>query len=196
MLPAGSIPAQVAQHFTNLINIATDTSTTSSLTLIADPGPVPTGEGFGLDLDTHMGLPLALAIDAIGGPVNGLNALSSSASAFVNAVQTGDPLGAATAFLDAPAAFANGFLDGQTTLPLHVTALGFPTTLNLPLSGILVNPAPYFAVADAGGGFTINGVVTGTPLGGLVPALLNFLPQELASALGAPAPVIPNFPSL
>lgn len=188
LIPAGSVPAQVAQNFTNVVSTLTDTGVTSSVNLVLDPSaPL----GFGLDLHTHMGLPLALAIDAIGGPVNGLHALGVSASTFVNAAQTGDVLGAAAAVFDAPAVVTDGFLNGQVTVPLNVTALGFPTTLNLPLSGILVNPTAYSAVADSGFGL-INGVVTGTPLGGIVPGLLSFLPRELAAALGAPAPVIPS----
>lgn len=192
LIPAGSIPAQVGQNFSNLVNTLTDTSVTSSVNLVLDPAsPL----GFGLDLHTHMGLPLALAIDAIGGPVNGLNAFGSSAATFFHAAQTGDVLGATAAVFNAPAVVADGFLNGQMTVPLNLTALGFPTTLNLPLSGILVNPTAYNAVADSGFGL-INGVVTGTPLGGIVPGLLSFLPRELAAALGAPAPVIPPLPPL
>ncbi|OBK28547.1 hypothetical protein A5634_20190 [Mycobacterium asiaticum] len=196
LLPAGSIPAQMSQNFTNIVKTLTDTSVTSTANVINDPATIPSGIGFGLDLNTHMGLPLALAIDALGGPVNGLSALNSSAAAFLNAAQAGDVLGAATAAFNTPADVLNGFLNGQVTVPLNVTALGFPTTLDLPLSGILVNPSPYTAVADSGFGLPINGVVTGTPLGGIVPGLLNFLPQELAAALGGPVPVIPQFPPL
>lgn len=193
LLPAGSIPAQMSQNFTNLVKTVTDTSVTSSANLFIDPtSPL----GFGLDLQTHMGLPLALAIGAIGGPANALHALGSSATAFVNAAQTGDVVGAATALLNTPAAVTNGFLNGQFTVPLQLTALGFPTTLNLPLSGILVDPTAYSAVADAGGGLLIPGVVTGTPLGGIVPDLLNLLPRSLATALGAPAFVIPPVPPI
>lgn len=192
LIPAGSVPAQVAQNFTNVVDTLTDTGVSSVVTLIPDPG---SAFGFGIDLDTHMGLPLALAIDAIGGPVNGLHALGVSASNFLQAAQTGDVVGAAAAVLNAPAVVADGFLNGQVTVPLNVTALGFPTTLNLPLSGILVNPAPYTAVSDTGFGL-INGVVTGTPLGGIVPGLPSFLPRELAAALGGPAPIIPPLPPL
>ncbi|MGB9308042.1 MAG: PE family protein [Mycobacterium sp.] len=196
LLPAGSLAAHVSQNFTNLVNTMTNTSTTSTASFIADPGPVPDGIGAGIDLDTHMGLPLALTIGAIGGPVNGLSALNSSAAAFVTAVQTGDPLGATTAVLDAPANFANGFLNGQMTLPLNVEALGLPTTLDLPLDGILVGPAPYYGQASIGGGFYFNAIVTGTPLGGLVPDLLGLLPGDLAGAIGGTAPVFPVLPPL
>ncbi|CAM2733304.1 PE family protein [Mycobacterium intermedium] len=187
LLPAGSIPAQMAQNFTNVVKTLTDASVTSSASLVIDGSPPA---GFSLDLNTHMGLPLALAIGAIGGPANALHALGSSATAFVNAAQSGNAIGAATALLDAPAAATNAFLNGQITVPLQLTALGFPTTLNLPLSGILVNPTAYTGSADLGGGLLAPATVTGTPLGGIVSGLLNFLPQSIGAALGGPVPVM------
>jgi hypothetical protein len=104
---------------------------------------------------------------------------------------------------NAPAAFANGFLNGQTTLPLSINVdlfgTPFPTTLNVPLSGILVPAAPYGALIDGsslfGPGVFLNSEVTGTPLGGILPGLLDFLPRSLAAALGAPPPLFPP-PSL
>ena len=200
LLPAGSIPAQVSQNFTNVINTLTNTNVTSSVNLINDPnGPF----GLGVAIDAHMGLPLALAIDAIGGPVNGLNALGTSVTTFANALQGGDALGAATAVFNAPASFVDGFLNGQSTLPLAINVdLGgtpFPTTLNIPLDGILVPAAPYGAVIDGsnlfGPGVFLNSTVTGTPLGGILPGLLDFLPRSIAAALGAPSPDFPP-PSL
>ncbi len=183
LLPAGSIPAQVSQHFTNLINLVTDTSTTSSLTFLPSPD-------FGIDIDNTMGLPLVLGIEALGAPANALNALGSSATAFVTAAQTGDAVGATAAVLDAPAVVANGFLNGQSTLPLTITALGLPTTLNIPLDGLLVPPSSYTATIPGLDGIPL--FVTGTPISGLLPGLLTYLPADLAAALGGPAaPVIP-----
>ena len=198
LLPAGSIPALMSQNFTNVVNTLTNTSVTSTVGLVNDPtSPL----GFGLGIDAHMGLPLALGIEALGGPVNGLNALGSSATTFASAVQSGDALGAATAFFNAPGAFVDGFLNGQTTLPLslNVDLFGtqFPTTLNVPLDGILVQPSPYSAVIDAdallGAPLTFHSTVTGTPIGGLIPGLLDLLPRSLAAAIGGPA--APFFPA-
>jgi PE family len=195
LLPAGSLPAQLSQNFTNVVNTLTSTSVTSEVGLVLDGSPPL---GFGLSIDAHMGLPLQLAIEAIGGPVNGLNALGSSATTFVNAIQTGDPVGAATAAFDAPGNFVNGFLNGQTTLPLSLTVdlfgTPFPTTLNVPLDGLLVPAAPYQAMIDGtaliGEPLTLDATVTGTPIGGLLPSLLGFLPADLASVIGGPpAPV-------
>jgi hypothetical protein len=179
------------------VNTLTNTSVRSTVDLFLDPnGP----DGIGVGIDAHLGLPLQLAIEAIGGPVNGLNALGSSATTFVNAVQTGNPVGAAAAVFDAPGAFVNGFLNGQTTLPLSLTVgldgIPFPTTLNVPLDGILVPSAPYTAMIDGsalfGPGVTLDSTVTGTPIGGILSGLLGFLPADLASVIGGPA--APLFP--
>ena len=202
LLPAGSIPAQISQNFTNVVNALTGTGITSTVELINDPnGP----GGLGVSINATMGLPLALGIEALGGPASGLNALGSSVTAFGNAVQTGNASAAAAAVLDAPAVVANGFLNGQTTLPLSVTVtLGdapFPTTLNIPLDGILVAAAPYNALVDAsslfGPGVVLNAPVTGTPISGILPGLLTFLPADAEAAIGGPpAPVIPPVPGI
>jgi PE family len=194
LLPAGSIPAQLSQNFTNVVKAVTDTSVTSSVNLVLDNSPL----GFGIGIDAHLGLPLALAIDALGGPVNGLSALGNSVTTFANAVQGGDAFGAATAVFNAPAAFVDGFLNGHSTLPLtlnvDLSGIPVPTTLNVPLNGILVPAAPYGAVLDGSSllpGLTFNSVVTGTPLGGILPGLLDFLPRSLAAAIGASSPDFP-----
>ncbi len=185
LLPTGSIAAHVSQNFTNMVKTATDLSVTSTASF------VEVGSG-AIDIDTHVGLPLALAIDALGGPVNALNALGSSAHTITSALQTGDLAGAVNGLIDAPANVANGFLNGQTTLPLSISALGLPTTLNIPLDGILGPAAIYNAtipgLTDAG----IPAYVTGTPIGGIVQDLLSIVPADLAAALGGPLPpVIP-----
>lgn len=187
LLPAGSIAAQVSQSFTNLVNTVTDTSLTSTATFFEIPnGP------FGVDINTTAGLPLVLGLDALGAPVNALGALGSSATTFVNAVQTGDVAGAAAAILDAPAVVANGLLNGQSTLPLTIDAFGLPTTLNIPLDGLLVPAAPYTATVQGLDGLPV--LVTGTPISGLLPGLLSYLPADLAAALGGPPPPVVTLP--
>jgi len=169
LLPPGSIPAQISQNFTNLINTLTDFGAT------LNPG----------NLGITFGLPLQFLLDAIGAPANALSAMNSSALAFVTAVQTGDPLGAAAALLGAPGAVANGFLNGQTfislpTLPVTITVLGSPLlTLNsvaeIPLGGLLTPLSP---IVLGGGG----GPLPGTQIGGLIPGLLSF-GSQLAAAI-------------
>jgi hypothetical protein len=171
LLPAGSIPATVAQRATNLFTTLTDLSQT-------------------LDLNTgnlHIGLPVVLALDALGPPLATLQAVGSSASAFVGAVQTGDALGAVAALIDAPAVIANGFLNGQAALPLPAL-LGGPggieTITAIPVGGILT-PLQFASLsipALGPGSLTLSG----TTFGGILPGLLVFLPETLAQAIGAP----------
>jgi hypothetical protein len=209
LMPAGSIPAQMAQHATNLIETVTGTGVVATITPISDPSnPI----GVGLGSDAHIGLPLVLGLEALGGPVNGLTALGSSGSAFASAVQTGNASAATAAILDAPAVVANGFLNGHSSLPVlfkpSITLLGtsyeLPTTLDVPLDGILVPAAPYPGLVDASSlgallgipGLTFNATVSGTPISGLLPGLLYYLPADLAAAIGGPpAPVIAPVPS-
>jgi hypothetical protein len=167
LLPAGSIPAQISQNFTNVVTALTNFGATFN------PG----------DLGITFGLPLQVLLDAIGAPANALSALNSSALAFVTAVQTGDPLGAAAALIGAPGAIANGFLNGQTfislpTLPVTVTVDGVPLlTLNsvaeIPLGGLLTPLSP---IVLGGGG----GPLPGTQIGGFIPGLLSFGSQLAA----------------
>jgi hypothetical protein len=157
----------MAQNFTNVVETLTNFGATFN------PG----------DLGITFGLPLQFLLDAIGAPANALSALNSSALAFVTAVQTGDPLGAAAALIGAPGAIANGFLNGQTfislpTLPVTVTVAGQPLlTLNsvaeVPLGGLLTPLSPI----QLGGG---GGPLPGTQIGGLIPGLLSFGSQLAA----------------
>jgi hypothetical protein len=59
LIPGGSVPAMVAQNATNLFTTVTDLSQTLDLN---------TGE-------LHIGLPLAVALDALGPPVTTLQAV-------------------------------------------------------------------------------------------------------------------------
>ncbi|OBK46627.1 PE family protein [Mycobacterium sp. 1081908.1] len=171
LLPAGSIPATMAQRATNLFTTLTDLSQT-------------------LDLNTgnlHIGLPVVLALDALGPPLATLQAVGSSASAFIGAAQTGDALGAVAALIDAPAVIANGFLNGQAALPLPAL-LGGPggieTITAIPVGGILT-PLQFASLsipALGPGSLTLSG----TTFGGILPGLLVFLPETLAQAIGAP----------
>jgi hypothetical protein len=147
--PTGSIAAHMSQNFTNVVKTITDLNVTSTVNFI----PIDGGAIDIKDINTAMGRPLVLALDALGGPVNALNALGQSATTFVHAVQSGTVLGATAAILDAPAAMVNGFLNGQTTLPLSITALGLPTTLDIPLDGIRVPATQYTATVAGLSGF-------------------------------------------
>jgi PE family protein len=126
-----------------------------------------------------VGLPELLAFDALGAPVNAGLAASLSGAAFLEAVGTGDPLAAFTAFVNAPANIANAFLNGQQTLSVPLPVPGL--TANIPFSGLLVPAQPFTTTASLFG----NPVtITGPPVGGIIPALLEYTPQLLASAFG------------
>ena len=181
LLPAGSIPAQISQNFTNVVNTVTDTSITADALISIRFIPIP--PSVNVSLAATFGLPVTLLVDALGAPVNALIAIDSSFTTFGDAVRTGDWAGAAAAVIDAPAVIADGFLNGQTTLPIGFDISGYPTVINLPLNGILVPNTGYTASLS---GLPIVGSLTvpvaGTPLSGLVTGLYN-ASQLLASQI-------------
>ncbi|WP_421846187.1 hypothetical protein [Mycobacterium sp.] len=174
LLPILSIPGDASQNLTNVIVAATDTN----IALNLDIGPP-------VELDANLGLPMALAVNALGSPVTTLLAVGESSTAFLNAVEAGDPLAAIGALADAPANIADGFLNGRVVIPLNVVdELGLKVDLNLPFNGVLAPLQPVTATVS------ILGVPTtvtlgGTPIGGIIPALVNYAPQQLAAAIGA-----------
>jgi hypothetical protein len=176
LLPPGSIPAQISQNFTNVVDTLTNTSISANALLGLGTS------GLSATLTTNLGLPAALLIDAVGAPVNALDAASATASQLVGQLQTGDLTGATGTLIDAPAVVTNAFLNGQTNLPLsipipnQVISLGSPplggtlsftngnADLNIPLDGILVPETPITGV--------ITGTATGTGLAGIAAAAL------------------------
>ncbi|OBJ55924.1 PE family protein [Mycobacterium asiaticum] len=172
LLPSGSVPQQISQNITNVIRTLTDTSQTLDLT---------TGV-------LHVGLPLVLGLDALGPAFTTLDALNTVAGSVGNALQTGDALGAAAAFLNAPATVLNGLLNGQSSLPLTVSLFGLTTTTNIPLGGLLTPAQSASLTLDV---FGMTGTIPlfGTQFGGIIPGLLTFLPEQLAEAIGAAVPV-------
>ncbi|BBZ44383.1 PE family protein [Mycobacterium parmense] len=180
LLPAGSIAAQMSQNFTNILDTVTDTS----ITAVPVIGITILPPSFSVSLTNTLGLPMALVFDAAGAPINGLNAFNATGEAFVGAAEAGNGFGAAAALIDAPAVVANGFLNGQTTVPLSFNLAGFPSTINLPLNGLLVPTTPYTAAVTLGPPFgTVTVPAGGTPLSGLAQGLLNYLPEQLALAI-------------
>jgi hypothetical protein len=188
LLPLAGIPAQMAQNFTNLIPAGTvpgmvaqqATNVFATLTDVSQTLDLNTG-------NLHIGLPLVLALDALGPPVTTLQAIGSSANAFVGAVQTGDPLGAVAALIDAPAVVANGFLNGQATIQLPALlggVGGIETLTDVPVGGILT-PLDVTALEIpilGPGSLRLSGAM----FGGILPGLLVYLPEQLALAIGAP----------
>ena len=131
-------------------------------------------------LAVGVALPELLAFDALGAPVNAGLAASLSGAAFLDAVGTGNPLAAFTAFVDAPANIANAFLNGEQTLAVPLPVPGL--TADVPFSGLLAPLQPFATTTSLLGSPSVT--ITGPPVGGLVPALLEYTPQLLASAFG------------
>lgn len=131
-----------------------------------------------------LGLPTLLAFDALGAQVNAASAAAASSAAFSSAVQAGNPVGAAIALIDAPANVANGLLNGQETVGVNLPLPGLSLAANVPFTGLFAPLQPWTATATGPGLPLMNTVtVTGPPVGGLVPASLNYVPQLLATAL-------------
>lgn len=131
------------------------------------------------------GLPELLAFDALGGPVNAATAFTASSSAFFGALAAGNPLAAATALIDAPANIANAFLNGQETLSLSVPFAGQSLTAPVPFSGLLVPLEPLSVTTTTITGSPVLQTITLTapPVGGLIPALVDYAPELIAAAL-------------
>lgn len=164
-------PGQLVQGYANLIeNLTVPVSVT-----ITSLNPPNASVAVGL------GLPELLAFDALGAPVNAALAASSSATAVLGAVRTGNPLAMLSAFAGAPANIANAFLNGQQTLPVPLPVPGL--TANVPFSGLLVPVQPFSTTTTLSGNPLLQTVtITGPPVGGFIPALLNYAPQLLAAA--------------
>ncbi|OIN81602.1 PE family protein [Mycobacterium malmoense] len=183
LFPTGSVPALLAQNYANVIDALTNTTISTTGTL--QPHQTPP-----IELDAFFGLPLSVGFGAIGPPIAGLNALATSATTFAQAVQTGNGVAALGALVDAPAVVANGFLNGEThvtmTMTVDIDSFAIPVTMSVPLDGILVPPHPMTATVDlgaAGIAVPVDVTVGGTPFSGLLPGLVNYLPQQLANAI-------------
>ncbi|ORW31016.1 PE family protein [Mycobacterium palustre] len=196
--PVSAIPGHMAQNFFNVVHTLTDTSVTPSL-VVNSLTPLSS------TLDNAVGLPLVFGASLLGPPAATLEAAGYSASTFAAAIQAGDGAAAFAALVDAPAVIANGFLNGQATFPyaLNLSSLTGPVVgnildlsvvANFPLDGILHAPGYYPVTAT----LTVLGetvlpptdVSIGagtTPFSGLLPFLVNYAPQQLAQAIGAPA---------
>jgi len=197
--PVTAIPGHIAQSVANVVGTLTNTGVTSSL--VVQSLTVPPD----VTLDNAVGLPLVFAASLLGPPAATMEAAGYSASTFASAVEAGNAPAAFAAFVDAPAIIANGFLNGQATFPyaLNLSSLTGPAignianvtvVANFPLDGILHAPGyyPVTATVTLLGNtvlppIDVNIGVGSTPFSGLLPFLVNYAPQQLAQAIGAPA---------
>ncbi|CPR07698.1 PE-PGRS family protein [Mycobacterium bohemicum DSM 44277] len=199
--PISAIPGDMGHNFANVIATLTNTSVTSSLDLSVSP--------LSATVENAVGLPLVFGASVLGPPVAALEAAGASASAFTAAMQAGNGAGAFAALFDAPAVITNAFLNGQATYPyaLNLSSLTGPAVGqianvsvvgNFPLDGLLHPPGYYPVTVTV---TLLNSAVLpplivdlgvgSTPFTGLLPFLINYAPQQLAQAIGPPAPPPP-----
>lgn len=124
--------------------------------------------------------PFVLAVGAIGPEANVAISLANSGSAFVNAVQTGNPVAAATALVNAPGGAVNGFFFGQQSMSMSYPVpsdTGYTTAqLSVPLSGLMAPPQPATMTLTSTDGTQTSFPLSGTEFGGLIPALIAEIP--------------------
>jgi hypothetical protein len=199
LLPAGSVPRQMSQNLTNVLTALTNPTISASVSVsLSNPQP---------QFNAYFGLPLSLAYASLGPPVVTLDAVATSATAVQQALATGNGVAAVGALFDAPAVVADNFLNGTTILDVTIpvpTGLPAPLpntvsiVLHLPFDGILVPPHHITATLDVPG-FTITlppplppvvipdltatETIGGTPFSGIVPMLVDYLPEQLAAAI-------------
>ena len=194
--PITAIPGDIAHNAGAVFATLTNTSITPHLEVLS---LLP----LSLTLDTVVGLPVVAGVDLIGAPAATAEAVASSFATISTALATGNLDGAFAGLIDAPAVIANGFLNGQTTLPVGLSLTGVPVpgnvanvevTLSLPLDGIIHPPGFYAATVaiDLLNGTvipptTVNVGLGSTPFSGLAPFVVNYAPEQLALAIGAPA---------
>ncbi|WP_158017123.1 PE family protein [Mycobacterium basiliense] len=175
LLPILGIPARLAQGSTALYQALNAPVSLSSASLSSS----------GLSLGFAIGLPQLLAIDALGAPVNAAFAAGASGTAALGALQAGNTMAAVNALVDAPANITNGFLNGQQTLAVRLFVPGLSVTADIPFSGLLAPLQPLTATASVPILPQFNTLtISGPPIGGLVPALVEYIPQLLVTTLG------------
>lgn len=179
LLPITTIPGQISQNMTNVLQTVTDTSIMANISLLSP--------------SFTTGFPLTLALDALGAPIVTGQAALQSATTFIDAVQAGDVAGAFGAIVDAPAVIANGFLNGEGTitldLPTYLSPISGTESLTsaIPIGGILTPLQPVdstivFRVLPHTPPVTQHITLGGTEFGGLIPGLQSASAQ-LADAI-------------
>jgi hypothetical protein len=177
LLPPGSIPKQIAQNAVSGFSTATS----------------------------------SLAFGLIGPPIATLDGLATGATAFSTALQTGNGVAAVGALVDMPAYVLNGFLNGTTvidlTIPMTETVdipaipplipattlgVGTPVVIHMPFEGILAQPQPISMTMEVPVQLPVVGTIITIPLtfgfggmqvGGTIPTLLTYMPQQVAAAI-------------
>jgi hypothetical protein len=123
--------------------------------------------------------PVALGIDAVSPYYLGLTALQNSSTAFTTAVHSGNLLGAANAFFTAPCHVANSFFFGHGAISQSFPApmgSGYDSfAFSVPVGGLFTPLQPFTVGLTPTGGTPTSIALSGTQVGGLVPALLGLI---------------------
>jgi hypothetical protein len=126
----------------------------------------------------NVGTPLVLGLDALGAPLAAQTGWNNSNAAFVNALQTGNPLGAAFALANAPNNIVSGFFVGQgsitQTFPAPSGSGYSSTSVTLPVGGLFAPQQSATFTATSGSGGTTSFPLNGPQFGGLIRALVGF----------------------
>ncbi len=171
--PLLTIPAKLATGSASVLQAMTVPISLSVTSLTSTHASVALGAG----------LPELLAFDALGAPVNGALAMKASSTAFFAALQAGNTGAAVTTVVDAPANVANGFLNGGVVLPVRLPLPGMSVTADVPFGGLLAPVEPFSATVMMPGSPMLQSVtITGPPVGGLIPGLMESAPLLLTSA--------------
>jgi hypothetical protein len=180
--------------------------------VLTDPGSItiPSLATLPIQVIITLGAPLLIGLGEVGPLVTTSGALET----FFAALSSGDPTTVLTALIDGPADIANALLNGTTTVDLPVLGdlslfngflvpdsfvnvdVGLSTLTNLltaisPALGTL-DPALATALTTLLGvlgplGSTELADISVGPFGGLIDALVNVIPQELADPASATA---------
>ncbi|MFV0496317.1 PE family protein [Mycobacterium sp.] len=198
--PPGGWPGGTMRNLANGIGVLTDTTVAADFTvdlLNLDTNPLNPSLGVAtLSGEAFFGMPLQLGFAFLGSPFAALGGWAHGGTVFGDALLQGDLWGAANALGNMPAFILDGFLNGEVIVqePLPVTVdlpvLGVPFTMptiaGLPMAGLLVPPHNISATVPLSEVVGVPGLpdlvvpLGGTKFGGLLPFLLNTMPQTIA----------------
>ncbi|MFY2861498.1 PE family protein [Mycobacterium sp. THU-M104] len=207
----GSIPGQIADNYDNTISTLTNTNVSASFALNETNPNAPVLESsayFGLPLSVVFSL-LGAPVSGLNGLATGATALAAAVQTgnplavggalvdmpayFLNGFLNGETVVNMTLPVSATTALPG--LAGHTLGPVLEQVLGLtgitgptiPVVVHLSFDGLLVPPHPITATMDVTASDAtvtqLNLNLGGTPFGGLLPELLNTVPEQLAASI-------------
>ncbi len=207
----GSIPGQIANNYYNTVSTLTNTNVSATFALNETNPSAPLLESnayFGLPLSVGFSL-LGAPVSGLNGLATGATALAAALQTgnplavggalidmpayFLNGFLNGETVVNMTLPVSTTTALPG--LAGTTLGPVLTNVFGLtditgptvPVVVHLSFDGLLVPPHPITATMDV----TTSGVTVtqlnlnlgGTPFGGLIPELLNTVPEQLAASI-------------